>query len=234
MPDTPITVRLISDETVAQQLQLLFQIDPSLYRIFLVTGTFPPRIGDPGFAGLARIVCGQKISMASALATWGRLEALPGATTPHGFLALDEMTLQGVGLTRNKCNTLARLAEAVMRGDLDFNALETMESTLAIAELTKYKGIGPWTAELYLMFCTGHPDIFPVGDLALRQAVGDALNIKPTPDERAVEKIATRWAPYRSTAALLLWRFYLLSRNRDEPLPKNPVTARLKVDEPVS
>lgn len=222
-----MTSRLNSKKTVAHHLALLLALDPSLSRIHLVTGDFPPRIGDPGFAGLARIVCAQKISMASALATWCRLEALPGATTPEGFLALDALTLQSVGLTRSKCSTLARLAEAAVAGDLDFSTIGKLAAPAAIAELTRYKGIGPWTAELYLMFCTGHPDIFPVGDLALRQAVGDAFDIKPVPDERAVLKIAARWAPYRSTAALLFWRFYLISRHRDEPLPKTVVVPRL-------
>ena len=218
MLNVPATDRLISDEAVARHLQLLLQLDPSLVRIHEVTGAFPPRTGIPGFAGLARIVCAQKISMESALASWRRLEALPDATTPQGFLALDETMLSGIGLTRSKCSTLASLAEAVVTGELDFAAIAQLEATAAIAALTRYKGIGPWTAELYMMFCTGQPDIFPVGDLALRQAVGDAFEIEPTPDERAVAKIAARWAPYRSTAALLFWRFYLIGRQRDDPV----------------
>lgn len=200
---------------LVQHLASLLQLDPRLSKVHSIAGAFQPRIGMPGFAGLARIVCGQQVSVASANAIWGRLEAQPGASKPEGFLSLGEEGLRGVGLSRGKYLTLKTLAEKIVAGDLDFDALEGLPADEAIAELTAHKGIGPWTAEIYLMFCAGHPDIFPAGDLALQKAVGDAFNIDPHPDRRALIAIAAKWAPYRATAALLFWRFYAARRSRE-------------------
>lgn len=207
--------RLSSDEALAQQLQSLLQLDPRLSTVHDIAGPFSPRVSEPGFAGLARIVCGQQVSVASANAIWSRLQAQPGAATPEGFLALGEEGLRGVGLSGGKYRTLKGLAEVIVAGDLDFSAVETLGAEAAIAELTSHKGIGPWTAEIYLMFCAGHPDIFPAGDLALQKAVGDAFGLDPHPDRRALMAIAAEWAPYRATAALLFWRFYATRRNRE-------------------
>ncbi|WP_233214006.1 DNA-3-methyladenine glycosylase family protein [Pollutimonas nitritireducens] len=207
--------RLASDEALARHLHSLLQLDPRLAKVHDIAGAFSPRISEPGFSGLARIVCGQQVSVASANAIWKRLQAQPDATTPEGFLALGEEALRGVGLSRSKYHTLKGLAEAIVAGGLDFAAVEVLGAEDAIARLTSHKGIGPWTAEIYLMFCSGHPDIFPAGDLALQKAVGDAFNIVPSPDRRALMAIATQWAPYRATAALLFWRFYAARRNRE-------------------
>ncbi|HEY9281740.1 MAG TPA: DNA-3-methyladenine glycosylase [Eoetvoesiella sp.] len=207
--------RLSSNEAVALHLQSLLRLDPRLSTIHGIAGAFSARIGTPGFAGLARIVCGQQLSVASANAIWNRLEAQPGGSTPEGFLSLGEEGLRGVGLSRSKRSTLRGLAEVVVAGNLDFAAIERLPAEAAIAQLTAYKGIGPWTAEIYLMFCAGHPDIFPAGDLALQKAVGDALGIEPHPDRRALTEIAARWAPHRATAALLFWRFYAARRQRE-------------------
>ncbi|PLC49783.1 DNA-3-methyladenine glycosidase [Pollutimonas subterranea] len=207
--------RLASEEALAQQLQSLLRLDPRLCQVHDIAGPFSPRISQPGFAGLARIVCGQQLSVASASAIWNRLQAQPGATTPEGFLALDEESICGVGLSRSKYRTLRGLAEVIVAGGLDFSAVEALGAEAAIAQLTSHKGIGPWTAEIYLMFCAGHPDIFPAGDLALQKAVGDAFGINPHPDRRALMAIAAKWAPHRATAALLFWRFYAARRNRE-------------------
>ena len=200
---------------LAQHLASLLQLDPRLSKVHSIAGAFQPRIGMPGFAGLARIVCGQQVSVASANAIWSRLEAQPGASTPEGFLSLGEEGLRGVGLSRGKHLTLKTLAEKIVVGDLDFDALEGLSADEAIAELTAHKGIGPWTAEIYLMFCAGHPDIFPAGDIALQKAVGDALTPGQYPDRAQLIGIATAWSPYRATAALLFWRFYRKLRQRD-------------------
>jgi DNA-3-methyladenine glycosylase II len=215
MPVHPLKDRLISEAALARHLKLLLKLDPGLLPVNAIAGAFPPRIGLSGFAGIARIVCGQQVSVASANAIWGRLEALPGGATAEGFLALGEEGLRGVGLSRGKHRTLAGLAEAVVAGDLDFAATENLPIEAAIAKLTSYKGIGPWTAEIYLMFCAGHPDVFPAGDLALQKAVGDALGIQPAPGREALIEIAAKWAPHRATAALLFWRFYAARRKRE-------------------
>jgi DNA-3-methyladenine glycosylase II len=207
--------RLDTPEAVARHLERLLALDPRLAAVHVVSGPFPPRTAPPGFAGLARIVCGQQVSVASADAIWGRLVQREGATTPAGFLALGEAGLQGVGLSRSKFVTLTALAEALIAGDLDLDAIERLPADEAIAALTRHKGIGPWTAEIYLMFSGGHPDIFPAGDLALQKAVGEAFGLDPYPDRRALIAIAADWAPHRATAALLFWRFYAARRNRE-------------------
>ena len=174
-----------------------------------------PRSRAPGFEGLARIICGQQVSVASADAIWARLEARNGGQTAQGFLALGEDGLQGVGLSRSKYLSITAVAQAIVAGDLDLDAVASLPAQQAIASLTSHRGVGPWTAEIYLMFCAGHPDIFPAGDLALQKAVGAAFGIDPCPDHRALAAMAERWAPYRATAALLFWRFYAATRRRD-------------------
>ncbi|MDN5844341.1 MAG: DNA-3-methyladenine glycosylase [Alcaligenaceae bacterium] len=210
-----IKQRLISERVLAQHLRSLLRIDPRLAKVHDIAGPFSLRTRDPGFAGLARIVCGQQLSVASADAIWGRLVARSGTVTAETFLALGTDGLQGVGLSRSKYTTLTGLAEAVVAGELDFAEIDSLPDRAAIAGLVRYKGIGPWTAEIYLMFCAGHPDIFPVGDLALRNAVADAFDIQPHPTPHALADMAAQWAPYRATAALLFWRFYAARRHRE-------------------
>lgn len=211
----PALARLTTQDAVDQQLRQLIELDPRLRPVREAVGDVPLRARPAGFAGLARVICGQQVSVASADAIWGRLAARPGATTPDGFLALGERGLQGVGLSRSKFQGLTVLANALVAGELDLPAIEAMPTDAAIAALTRYKGVGPWTAEIYLMFCAGHPDIFPAGDIALQKAVGDALTPGQTPDRPRLIAMAAEWSPYRATAALLFWRFYRVTRQRD-------------------
>jgi len=210
----PLPALLATQEAVALHLARLLELDPRLEAVHRVAGEVPPRLRAPGFAGLARIVCGQQVSVASAAAIWSRLERLPGGATPEGFLALDAGELKAVGLSRTKHATLSALARALAEQRLDLEQVARLPVEAAVAELTRHKGVGPWTAEIYLMFCAGHPDIFPAGDLALRKAVGEAFGIDPCPDRDAVTAIAARWAPHRATAALLFWRYYAARRAR--------------------
>lgn len=220
MRTPPITVtdssteHLTTDKVLARHLHSLLQLDPRLSRVHEIAGPFSPRIRAPGFAGLARIICGQQLSVASANAIWGRLEALPGGVTAETFLDHSQVTLCGAGLSRSKYLTLTGVAEAIVADELDLAKIGELANEIAIAQLTRYKGIGPWTAGIYLMFCTGHPDVFPAGDLALQKAVADAFDITPHPNPRALTEISGKWAPYRSTAALLFWSFYAARRQR--------------------
>ena len=146
--------------------------------------------------------------MASARAIYGRYAELPGAREAAGYLKLDEATIRGVGFSAGKYRTVRAIAEAVVAGTLDFGLVETLPASEAAAYLTAHKGIGPWTAEIYLMFCSGHPDIFPAGDLALQKAVGHALGMDHAPTARELIEIASPWSPYRHAAALLFWKYY--------------------------
>ncbi len=204
----------IHDQAVVKRhLQLLGQQDPRLLPILQQAGAIPARIHPAGFEGLARVICGQQLSVASANAIWQRLQA-SGASKPQAYLDLGADGLRDVGLSRSKFNTMQTIAQAVLAGELDLHAVADLPVDDAIAALTRYKGIGPWTAEIYLMFCAGHPDVFPAGDLALRKGVASALGLDDAPDIKALSKIAQGWAPYRSVAALLFWRYYGLLNKR--------------------
>ena len=189
-------------------MSALLRRDPSLKPIAKAAGPFEIRLTPAGFSGLARVICGQQLSVASARAIWGRFAALKGALDPRAYLRLSEETVRAVGFSAGKYRTVRVIAEAIVEGSLDLGSVETMGADEAVDYLTAHKGIGPWTAEIYLMFCVGHPDIFPVGDLALRKAVGHALGMDDAPTERELTALAARWAPYRHAAALMFWKYY--------------------------
>lgn len=209
------TDRLNSAEALARHLEALVALDPELAAVAERAGPFEIRRSPGGFAGLARIVTGQQVSTASADAIWGRFALLPGALEPAGYLALSEEAVRGAGQSGGKYRTLRGLAEALAAGTFDFAHLADLPADEAIATLTRLKGIGPWTAELYLMFSAGHPDIFPAGDVALQRATQWAFGLDDKPPVAELNARAQRWSPYRSTAALLLWRYYRAVRNRE-------------------
>jgi DNA-3-methyladenine glycosylase II len=200
--------KLDSAAALAHHLEALVHRDARLVPVRDAAGAFEIRKTAPGFAGLAKVICGQQLSVASAAAIWARFEALEGALEPARYLGLSEAEVRAVGFSLGKYRTVRALAEAVVEGGFDFAALERLEADEAVARLTAIKGVGPWTAEIYLMFCAGHPDIFPSGDLALQKAVAHALGLAGRPTGKALAAIAARWAPHRATAALLFWRYY--------------------------
>ncbi|HWA19261.1 MAG TPA: DNA-3-methyladenine glycosylase 2 family protein [Devosia sp.] len=208
MPATPLTDRLDSADVLARHLRSLLRRDARLKAIARRAGPFDIRKTNAGFAGLARVICGQQLSTQSAQAIWSRFEKIPGALDPRAYLRLSEETVRASGFSIGKYRTVRVIAEAILAGELDLKAIEQLPSDAARSELVRHKGIGPWTAEIYLMFCAGHPDIFPAGDLALQKAVGHALAMDSTPGAKELIAIAEPWAPYRHTAALLFWRYY--------------------------
>lgn len=203
-----LTDRLASPEALQRQMRALLRQDPRLRPIARIAGAFEIRLTPGGFPGLTRIICGQQLSVASARAIWGRFAALPGALDPATYLTLDEAAIRGIGFSAGKYRTVKAIAEAIVAGTLDFDVVETLPADEAAAYLTAHKGIGPWTAEIYLMFCSGHPDIFPAGDLALQKAVGHALGMDHSPTAKELIEIARRWSPHRHAAALLFWKYY--------------------------
>ena len=200
--------RLDTPRLLQLHLEALTALDPRLKPVWERAGQVQLRTGQKGFPGLARVICGQQLSTASAAAIWGRLSVLPGAGEPLGFLDLDESALRAAGLSGGKINSIRAVAAAVVGGALDFAAVETMPAEEAIAHLTAIKGVGPWTAELYLLFDVGHPDIFPAGDLALKKAVRDGLGWTELPRTKDLVEVATAWSPHRGAAALLFWRYF--------------------------
>lgn len=178
-----------------------------------VAGELDLRRREAGFVGLARIVVNQQLSMASARAIWGRFEVAYPEMTPDTIHRARAARLKKAGLSAPKIRTLRAIA-AACRDGLDLDGLAEMAAAEAHARLCTVKGIGPWTADIYLLFCLGHPDIFPVGDLALRNAVADAFDMEAPidPDELAV--MAEKWSPWRSVAAYLFWAYYGARRSR--------------------
>ena len=207
-------MRAIETEAdIADGLSWLVRSDPRLEAVASVAGSVPLRRRDGGIRGLARIVMGQQVSVASADAIWGRFEtAFPDLTLAALADAGDE-TFRAVGLSRPKIAALRAVA-AACRDGLDIDGLAALPGEEAHRLLTGIRGIGPWTADIYLLFCLGHADIFPAGDLALRRAVADAFGLDGTPPERDVATIAEVWSPWRGVAARLFWAYYRATRQR--------------------
>jgi DNA-3-methyladenine glycosylase II len=199
----------IADEAaLAAALAELKARDPETVGALLAVGGAPSlRWREPGFAGLVAIIVSQQVSVASANAMVARLQAGFSPLDAAAVLAADEAKLKACGLSQAKMRALKALAEATTNG-LDLSGLAALEAEAAHDALIAVKGIGPWTADLFLLFCLGHPDAFPAGDLALQEAARRALGLGKRPDARKLEQIAERWRPLRGVAARLLWAYY--------------------------
>ena len=172
-----------------------------------VGGRPPLRLRTPGFAGFAAIIASQQVSVASANAIFARLEARFAPLDAAAIRAADDDSLKACGLSRPKMRALRALAEAEGAG-LDLVGLGAIDAGDAHRRLTAIWGIGPWSADIFLLFCLGHPDAFPSGDLALQEAARMAMGLAERPDARGLERIAERWRPLRGIAARMLWAYY--------------------------
>lgn len=202
-------------EDVDAAVPELIALDPRLEPICEAMGTVPLRLREPGFEGLVRIINSQQISVASANAIWTRLEALVVCFHPEAVYAHTDEALLGAGLSRPKLKTLRALTQTCLDG-LDVEALAELPAKEARSSLTAIHGIGPWTADIFLMFCAGHPDIFPVGDVALQNITQEILNLRKRPTEKRLAVLARKWKPHRSVAARLLWAYYGLQRAKSK------------------
>lgn len=200
-----------TNDDVARGLKGLLALDPRLVPLAEVTGPLPLRRREGGFEGLAHIIMGQQISTAAADAIWGRLRDAAEPFTPERFLSLGHERLRSIGLSRAKIATLTGIAAAAADG-FDLLRVHDLPAEEAVRTMTALKGIGPWTAEIYLLFCIGHPDIFPAGDLALQTAAQAGLKLGERPDEKRLRTLAERWTPWRGIAARLFWAHYRVSR----------------------
>ncbi len=215
MPSDPFKARITSNAALQRHLDALGSLDRRLAAVRAQVGEVPLRRGLGGFAGIAAIVGAQQLSVASANAIMGRVEALVGEMTAAKFADQPVEALRGCGLSAAKVRTLRSIAEAELAGRIDFAALARLRRDEAIAALTALHGVGVWTAEIYLLFHLGHPDIFPAGDLALRKSVGRALDLPEPPGEAGCREIASDWTPHRSAAARLLWRYFRFVNQRE-------------------
>jgi DNA-3-methyladenine glycosylase II len=204
-PGPPIT-----DETALREAaERLRAKDPDLIERLTAIGGQPPlRHREAGFAGLAAIIVAQQVSTASAAAIFARLQARIVPLEAAEIAKATEEDLRACGLSGAKIRALFALAKAIVEGGLDLTGLGALDAEDAHKALVAVKGVGPWTADIFLLFCLGHPDAFPAGDLALQEAAKLALNLKRRPDVAKLERIAERWRPLRGVAARMLWAYY--------------------------
>jgi DNA-3-methyladenine glycosylase II len=175
-------------------------------------GSIPIRWLDGGFKGLVWVVTGQQISVAAGQAIFGRLEAALGGITAEKVAGASDDVLRAAGFSAPKIRTLRALQEAALNGGLDLAALEQQSAEEAVLSLCAIKGIGPWTAEVYLLFAAGHPDIFPAADLALQEAARLAFDLEARPATKELRLMSDVWTPWRSAAARLLWAYYRVKK----------------------
>ncbi|MEX2200117.1 MAG: DNA-3-methyladenine glycosylase 2 family protein [Dongiaceae bacterium] len=189
-------------------LKALGEVDADLARAIEAAGRLPVRSRDPGFATLLNIIMAQQLSVASAGAIWMRLEAAADPMTPESLLKIHPRRLRTIGLSRQKALYARELAKALDNRHLDLDALADMQDEEVIATLTSVKGIGRWTAEIYLLFSLGRPDVMPADDLALQVAAQRIKELDARPTGRELRAMAEAWRPWRSVAARLLWHYY--------------------------
>ncbi len=198
----------LSSDAIRAGLDALAAREPALARAIERAGYPEPRIRDRGHATLLRTIIGQQVSVAAAQSIWIRMETAFGdLEDPAGIAAATPEDLRALGLSRQKAAYAHSLAEEVSTGRLDFAALP-QDDEEAIAALTRIKGIGRWSAEIYLLFAEGRPDIWPAGDLAVQIEVGRILGHDARPSEKLTRELAEPWRPYRGAAAIFAWHHY--------------------------
>ncbi len=202
----------LTEETFGQGLHFLSDRDSDLAQILTKLGPPPMWAREPGFPTLIHIILEQQVSLASARAAYDRLLEAASPLTPVRFLELDDATLKVIGFSRQKTAYGRSLAKALVDAHLNLVKLAAMDDTKVRTELIKIKGIGPWTADIYLLMALRRPDIMPSADLALLTAAQKVKRLasRPTPDE--LNTLSKNWKPWRSVAARLLWHYYLNGR----------------------
>ena len=198
----------LSQQQLNAGIDALAERDANFARALANAGYPEPRIREPGYTTLLRTIVGQQVSVAAANSIWNKLEAGFGEGCPAAVMAAAEFdALRACGLSAQKQGYAKSLAQLVIDGELKFDALPADDEE-AIALLTKVKGIGRWSAEIYLLFAEGRPDIWPAGDLAVQEAVGRILRLDARPSEKRVREIGEAWRPHRGAAAIFSWPCY--------------------------
>lgn len=212
----PAPPRIDGEDDLDRAIDALAERDPVLVAHLLAVGGRPPlRRRAAGLEGLAAMVVSQQVSTASAAAIFARLGAALVPFDAATLAAAPDAVLRAVGLSTGKVLTLRAVAAAMAEGRLSLDRLAELPADEAAARLTAVRGIGPWTAQLYLLSCLGHADAWPPGDVALEEAARLALALEARPDRIALARIAERWRPNRAVAARLLWGYYRARKGRD-------------------
>jgi DNA-3-methyladenine glycosylase II len=200
---------ILDDYTYPQAIDELRRIDPDLDRIYLQFGPPPMWAREPGYPTLVRIILEQQVSLASAAAAFDKLAARINPVTPENLLSLDDETLKACGFSRQKTGYARGLAADILEGRLDLAALREMEDDQAHAAIVKVRGLGLWSADIYLLMALLRPDIWPRGDLALAQSMRRVKNLASLPTCEEMDEISKLWRPWRAVAARFLWHDYL-------------------------
>jgi DNA-3-methyladenine glycosylase II len=194
--------------TLTTAIDAVAAIEPAVARALAIAGYPPPRVRDRGYKTLLRTIVGQQVSVAAANSMWSKLEALLGEeVAAEALLAQEFDALRACGLSRQKQGYARSLCELVTSGELDLHNLPADDEE-AIELLTRIKGIGRWSAEIYLLFAEGRPDIWPAGDLAVQAGLGRIMGLEERPSEKRVREMAEPWRPHRGSIALFTWHCY--------------------------
>ncbi len=207
--------RIECESDIAEGLADLVRLDPRFAPLVEAASPLPLRRAKAGFEGLAQTIVSQQLSVASARAIWARVAACYPDLCHDHIRAATEEELRACGLSGPKVRTLRAIAEAAAEGRLDFAFLDTAAPDEVHAMMTGVKGIGPWTADIYLMFHLGHADVFAAGDLALQEAVRIGFGLPARPGVRELSEMAAAWSPWRAVAARLLWSYYNAVKTRE-------------------
>jgi len=208
-------IHLNTQADLEDAIHALVKQDPRLRPIFEITGMPALRRREPGFAGLAHSVCGQQVSTASASAIWTRISAAFDPFEPDALRRARADRLGRLGLSAAKIKTLKNLARELAAERLNIDVLANEDADAAHNTLTSLHGIGPWTADVYLLFCLGHGDAWPAGDLAVQEAVKIGLGLKTRPTAKQMAPLAEPWRPLRGAAAHLWWAYYRAVKKRE-------------------
>ena len=197
-----------SKSSIKTHAKALAEREPAFARVIEQHGIPEPRSSEPGATTLLRTIVGQQVSVAAARSMWAKLEAAFGSPPDLNLLlAATDEAMRAAGMSRQKSGYIRSLASLVLSGELDLASLPE-DNEEAIALLTKIKGIGRWSAEIYLLFAEGRADVFPAGDLAVQIELGRLMGLKDKPTEKQLRELAESWSPYRGAAAVLAWHSY--------------------------
>lgn len=208
-------LRLLTQHDLDLAVKSLIARDARLAPIHARAGPLALRRREAGLGGLLAIVVSQQLSIASAAAIWRRVEEAYAPLHAARLRHANATRLAKLGLSTGKIRTLRAICAAIASGELDLDALAAMDADAAHAALTAVHGIGPWTADLYLLFCLGHADAWPAGDLAIQESIRAAFALDSRPSARAITEMAEDWRPYRGVAAHLFWAHYRVMKARD-------------------
>ncbi len=210
-----MTIHLNTQSDLEEAIQALVKTDPRLRPVFEIAGMPKLRRREPGFAGLAAIICGQQLSTSAAAAIWGRVAAAFDPFHHDRIKSARSDHLGRLGLSAAKITSLKAIARELAAQRLNLDVLAEEDAEAAHNTLTALHGIGPWTADIYLLFCLGHGDAWPAGDLAVQEAMRIGLGLKARPSAKEMQPLAEPWRPLRGAAAHLWWSYYHAVKRRE-------------------